>query len=548
MDDPNDVYLLNSTCTGRLRANWSSTALEDGIWTGVTGNVGGTRMVVILNPGWVSSLDIGEDGELRPIDTQRYTQLTLRMRVASGAGTSRPRVEWANGPMGVTAARGIKGFQIEGDGLWHVYSVNLGTDPNWTSGPVTWLWFQLDDLRAGYRVEIDWVRLTPRQTRQVRWQGTSLSGTAKVYLGPNSGRPGQYGDLVLYERSDLPEPIQASARSLTVPASLPGGQYYARVEASGAGVNSSDFWRFMGLPVAEILAPSYTSGEDWATSNLGDPWDMESLGDISQETTEMDGIRSMRVSDGVLTVVNKDDGLADCAVPWPHRPLGLNLGGKRIDQTKYRYFSYRYKAEQAPDQGAGGVHRVRWQARHLQFWPTGRTDDLSFYHNEWQTYFVDLATVQLEGEQGEWVDFASDVMQIMLHESHRQWTAHLDWAKLTAENEARGSYLVRWKVQGTNADLKTTLYWARKQGDTYQIVPGSGDVLGGLPAQGVRVAQGHDLYLPYVLSGYAGESDTLEYAKSTQGLSKGQAYYVAIKLEDGYNESTWYSPVPVRVR
>jgi hypothetical protein len=304
----------------------------------------------------------------------------------------------------------------------------------------------------------------------------------------------------------------------------------------------------MALPIAEIVAPSYTSGEDWATFNLGDPWDMESLGDISQETTEMDGIRSMRVSDGVLTVINKDDGLADCAVPWPHRPLGLNLGEKRVDQTKYRYFSYRYKADQAPDQGAGGVHRVRWQAQHLQFWPTGRTDDLSFYHNGWQTYSLDLASVPLEGEKGEWVDFSSDVIQIMLHESHRPWTTHLDWVKLTAENEARGSYLVRWKIRGTNADLQTTLYWARKQGDTYQIVPGSGDVLGSLPMQGVRVAQGHELYLPYLLNGYAGESDTLEYVKSTQGLSKGQTYYVAIMLEDGHNESTWYSPLPVRVR
>ena len=37
---------------------------------------------------------------------------------------------------------------------------------------------------------------------------------------------------------------------------------------------------------------------------------------------------------------------------------------------------------------------------------------------------------------GEWEDIPADVMQIMLHESHRQWTSHLDWVKLTAENEA----------------------------------------------------------------------------------------------------------------
>ena len=56
------------------------------------------------------------------------------------------------------------------------------------------------------------------------------------------------------------------------------------------------------------------------------------------------------------------------------------------------------------------------------------------------------------------------------------------------------------------------------------------------------------VYLPHVASWYAGESGSLYYVKSTRGLTKGQAYYVAIKLEDGYNESIWYSPLPVRVR
>jgi hypothetical protein len=554
MEDTHDLYLLSSTCSGKLRANWSSTSFADGVWSGVTGNVGGTRIVAVLNPGWVSSLDLGEDGQLRPIDTQHYTQLTFRMRVANGAGASRPRIEWANGPIGATGARGIKGFWIEGDGQWHVYSVNLGTDPNWTSGPVSWLWFQLEDLRVGYRVDIDWVRLTPRQTRQVRWQGDALSGSARVYLGPDAGRPERYGDLVLYERFDVPESIHASARSLTVPASLPGGQYYARVEAAGTGANSSDFWRFTPLPIAEIVAPSYTSGEDWATANLGNAWDMEGLVDISVDATEMDAIRSIKVSDGVLIVVSKDDGMADCGVPWPHRPLGLNLGGKRIDQNKYKYFSYRYRVEEAPDQGAGGESRIRWQAQHLSHWPTGRTDDISLHDNDWFTYSVDLASLTpeegggLEGEKGEWKDIPADVLQIMLHESHRQWTSHLDWVKLTAENEARGSYVVRWNVLGTSESLKTTLYWARKQGDSYQLVPGSGEVIGTLPAQGVQVAQGHVVYLPYIVGWYAGESDTLQHVKSTQGLSTGQAYYIAIKLEDGYNESMWYSPLPVRVR
>jgi hypothetical protein len=228
--------------------------------------------------------------------------------------------------------------------------------------------------------------------------------------------------------------------------------------------------------------------------------------------------------------------------------LGLNLGGKRIDQKRYRYFSYRYKADQAPDQGAGGEHRVRWQAQHLSYWPTGRTDDVSFYDDGWHTYHLDLVAVQQEGEMGEWEHFSSDVLQIMLHESHRPWTTRLDWVKLTAENEAAGSYVVRWKVKGTSLPVTATLYWARKQGSAYQLVQGSAQVAGALPAQGVQAGQGYVVYLPYVASLYGGESGEEVFVKSTQGLTKGQAYYVAIKLEDGYNESLWYSPLPVWVR
>jgi len=548
MENKSDLYLLSSSCGPQVRAKWTDPSFTGGIWSAVTSDVGETRTTVVLNPGWVSALDTGEDGELRKIDTRRYAQLTFRMRVASGAGTSTQIVHWADGPIGATEPRGSKYFRVQGDGLWHVYTMDLSQESQWTSAPVSWLWFQFADFTAGYLVEIDWVRVTPQQNRRVQWQGDSLSGPAKVYLGPNAAHPEGYGDLLIYGTGVAPLPIDASSGSLVVPASLPPGTYYARVEVGGSGVNSTQSWKFLPLPIAEITAPSYTSGEDWATANLGDPWDMDNLGDISVSTTEMDAIRSMSVSGSVLTVVNKDDGMDSCAVPWPHLPLGLNLGGKRIDQNRYRYFSYRYKADQAPDQGAGGTQRVRWQAQYLAFWPTGRTDDISFYDDGWHTHYLDLVTVQQEGEMGEWEDFSSDVLQIMLHESHRQWTTHLDWVKLTAENEATGSYVVRWKVVGASVPVKTTIYWAQKQGTSYQLVPGSGEVMGALPAHGVQAMQGYALYLPNVMSWYAGAGGMLSYVKSTQGLAKGQAYYVAIKLEDGYNESTWYSPLPVRVR
>jgi hypothetical protein len=544
MEGPEDLYLLNSTCGPLQRARWSSSTFSNGIWRGVTSNVGESRYVYLLNPGWVSSLDMGEDGELRPIDPIRYRQFTMRMRVDSGAGSGDLRLEWANGPIGQSTFRGRKNFQVQSDGKWHIYTFDLGTIGAWTSAPVPSLWIQFEALNAGYAVEIDWVRLTPRSSHRVSWTGSSLSGrTANVYVMPGPSFSTGYGDVLIYQ-DRTPARIDAGSQALDIPASFPGGTYRARVVAGPSGLTSTQSWTWVQAPGANILAPSYTSGEDFATAVLGNPWDMNAVGDIDTGDTEMGGIKSLRAAGGVATIVTRDDGMGSCAEPWPHRPLALNLGGRRIDTTKYRYLTWRYKVQNAPDQGAGGVVRARWQAQHLPHWPTGRTDDISLYTGDWQTYSVDLPEVRLEVEGGTWGDFEVNVMQIMLHESHREWTSQLDWVKLTAENVARTSYTVQWEVIDSALPLKTTLYWAVKSGSSFQLVPGTAHVI---PAPSGPVPPlANKMYVPVVLGGSGSAGDgRFQHVMSTAKLTNGRRYYVAVKLEDGYNESWRYSEVPV---
>jgi hypothetical protein len=502
--------------------------------------------VYLLNPGWVSSVDMGEDGELKPIDTSRYRQLTFRMRVSSGAGPGDPRVEWGDGAVGVPIFKGRKIFQSQGDGKWHVYTFDLGRDPAW-SGQVTALWFQFETLGSGTSIEIDWVRLTRVQRRRVEWTGSSLSGrTATVYVMPGPSHTTQYGDVLIFD-GFTPNKIDAQSQALDVPASFPGGVYRARVVAGPSGLTSTDAWQFVQSPRARILSPSYTSGEEYSASVVGNPWDMNELDDVDTKRTEMDAIQSLDVASGVLRVVARDDGAGSCAAPWPHRPLGLNLDSHRIDTTRYKYLSWRYKVDEAPDQGAGGMHRVRWQARHLDFWPTGRTDDISFYNADWNTYHLDLSNVTLEAEKGRWGDFSVDTLQIMLHESHRDWTSYLDWVKLTAENEAHSTYTVQWTLVGATKPVTTTLHWARKDGSAYSVVAGTAHVI---PAPsvpgGMTLPYDHNLFLPAVVRTYNPAAEgRLQHDMSTQGLVQGRSYYVAALLEDGYNAVWWYSEVPV---
>jgi len=548
MDDAYDLYALHSTCNPVEGAMWTNISYSNGIWRGTTSDVGRSRYLFILNPGWVSSLDVGEDGALAKIDTSRYTQLTFRMRVADGAGYNYQPIHWADGPIGITSPRGTRMFQIQSDGEWHIYTFELSSDGSWTSGPVSSLWFQLLGLNAGYLVEIDWIRLTPEQSYQIAWDGDSLSGTANVYLGPSSFSPEQYGDLLIYDAS-TPRDIDASAKALSIPASLPGGTYYARVEVGASGETSVGSWTFRETPIAEIVAPSYTSGEDFATSVVGNPWDMNDTDDVDESWTEGDpgqtGL-SYSVSDGILHITSHDDDSGDCEGPWPHRPLALNLGEHKIDSAKYKYVTYRYKLDDAPDQGAGGMMRVRWLS--ASAWVAGRTDDISVYDNGWHVFSVDLSTATVEDAdtKSPWTDLPWEVFQIIVHESHRVWTSHLDWVKLTAEDTAGDSYTVQWDLLNVGDVLTTTIYWATDR-DSGAVV-GTGYVV---PRQRGTVSYTlpytNNVFVPLALKNYDPVSIAeFQYEVGTNGLSSGDYYYIAIKLEDEYNVAWWYSEVPVK--
>jgi hypothetical protein len=370
----------------------------------------------------------------------------------------------------------------------------------------------------------------------------------RIYLGSSLDDLEQRTLLSVYDPGNaIPRDIPASSGSLSIPASLPGGTYYARVADSGGSADSWSSWVFRKAPIAEVLAPSYTSGTDFATAELGNPWDMNSADDVDLGGVKRtEGVQSVSASNGILTIVNTDSGGDACSAPWPHRPLALNLRGRKIDTAKYKYFTYRFKLDDAPDQGPGSISRVRWQAQSLANWPTGRTDDNSVYHNGWQTYSMDLSTVREEVELGGWGGFRVDVMQIIVNEFHRARVSRLDWAMLTTENSAAGTYIVRWKLANVGSVQTTTIYWDTDRDWTNGLASPGYSVSGRPDSQAQQSASDHYVYLPIVT-----REDPLgiehAYTVSTSGLQRGASYYVALKLEDGYSTTWWYSEVPVRI-
>jgi hypothetical protein len=554
MNEQGDVFLMYTSCPSPSGAGFTGVTTSGGIWSGTVGT--NPSYMFLLNPGYQSSLDTLQDGEARPIDANTYKWITFRMY--SNASTT-AAFYWMKGNVSEFSEYGVSEVFAISSG-WNIYAMYLpslldttpppgiGAQP-W-SGSITGLRF--DVFGSGRQIKLDWVRISADQTsagNTISWTGSGMSGSAEIAFDNGDGNG--YAPLRYFPSGNSAQPIPTNPTNgqFTLPASLAPGTYGVQVTVGGVSRQSSQEWTFKPAPIAKIVAPSYTSGEDFATAVVGNPWDMGGTDDVDVSWTDGDPAQAgltYGVSGGVLDITNVDDGKGSCNTSWPHRPLALNLGGGTIDTSKYKYLAYRYKVDNAPDQGAGGEMRVRWLRTGL--WWAGRTDDISFYDSGWNTYKLDLSTVDLEAEMSAWNSTSWNVFQLMVNESHRAWKGHLDWVTLTAENQAISKYEVGWNLVNVSSVMTTTIYWDADQnwGNGYAAGPYP-VVTETLP---VSATGPYTVYLPVVLNNLGAAPSELEadytYRVDTGGLTPGQLYYIVIELEDGYNTVRWYSELPVR--
>src|SRR5262249_47420634 len=85
-------------------------------------------------------------------------------------------------------------------------------------------------------------------------------------------------------------------------------------------------------PQIQITAPSRTSGPDFATTVLKDPWDFSNPQDVQKVE-----FSSFQVANGILSGVSTQS---------PGGPdFELSGGGQRIDTSKFHYLTFRYRMD-----------------------------------------------------------------------------------------------------------------------------------------------------------------------------------------------------------
>lgn len=529
MNEVSDLQQLDSPC---LRPNqYSGFDFSNGVWTGVPNTwYQESHWISLLSPGYRGALPVDIDGRLRPIDPKVYTQLTIKMYVSAIDPQTDPgaRILWtrrdlkAYGDGAESAHWGESNYFRTYPG-WHIYSIDLTkvgllhpglSGLEWTQADkITGLRIDPDQKSSGKVIKIDWVRLSPRGNQQISWNSQGTSDLAEIHFAVNSGDGLGAVPIHFYENQsvyDVTQPVTLLAKNggFTFPAALPPGSH--TLQASVSGATGSGLWQIDPAPLLTFTSPSPYSGEEYAATELGDPWDFESLSDL-------DGTQNVinpEVNNGVYKGTHEATG-SPCSQQWSDSGVFLRMGTP-IDPAKYRYLSFKLRMDgDAADISNGWMTRVIWYD--AEGFPNVGTSEDIINRVGWNTHTIDMWRTDLRDDEDpglrDWRQDLVTQLRIDLDEVPQTQTSFLDYVSLHAQPVASGNYLISWSLSEQNGISITLGYDTDNSG-----------------LNGVTIT-----------SGVTGTT----YLWSSSTVPDGLYYLYAI-VSDGINRVGYYSDAPVQ--
>jgi len=335
-----------------------------GVWSGAFDTTGG--YVFPLFPGFGGGnplMNVGRTGERFPIDTAKYKYLSVRRKVSSRTTQAIYVNQQVNWPVDLLCA-GIDGYYTPNSGVhfpnsqWSVdlYDFRQADLPRCDGGvdnPSRWSG-QIRALRldpsisgaAGTAADYDWVRVvdpTSAPLATVSWTttGAPASSSVNVYLDNDaSGKDGAFIGRV---------PTSAGSFVFPSAALAPGTWYFYLEIRSNTGADAvlassgySAAYAVNGLTRVVVNSPSMTSGPDYATEFLGNPWDFSDAADVANLGFANDALKRFKnpsLSGGLFTAtaVGPVGGAPDSDVQ-----VWMNVNpAKPIPTHRYRYLTIR---------------------------------------------------------------------------------------------------------------------------------------------------------------------------------------------------------------
>lgn len=542
LGDPRD---MNDRLDLRWQVYVSDISVSDGIWQGTFADGGGswssTGSVFIHYPGFnTGAANIGPIGTQYPIDADTYSQLSFRLHLPPGS-TEYYLTSFAGLIADVENTIGTRDAYAG----WNVYTTTLGG--GWSG--------QMQGLRifpeaAGGEVQFDWIRLTDPDTSpfEVTWTGPG-SGTVDIYCDDDTNFS---NGTIAQIAGDEPDDGSFTWKT----AAFPPGDYYIYIEHSdddpGEGAYSSGPLTVVPAPILDFSVPSMTSGEDYATAVVDNPWDMDGWNDVLSDGTwdwTWHGLNNVSF-----------DGQMHARVVSAESFIYLLVKVKKpIDASKYKYLTWRWYVEGDWTNSYDRLISANgWMTRFHYFveYPYDITRDMNTLNDViiwegWNTYTVDLSQGYLDdgapGPGPGWTGTKTGLRFDFMEAGINDFDIHVDYVLLTADPTAQagGTYDIEWTLQASDRPMTITLKYDDDQNpdnfvDTIAVLaPGTG---GGTPPPGP-----HFIYLPLVVRNYDPETPPTENAYRwtiPSGLSG--SYYIYAEVDDGLNDvAGWYSEAPL---
>lgn len=569
MEEPSDLqrFRTHDSCFENER-------FDGGIFKGSMTRGDGSEYIMPLYAGAVDheAVRIGRIGYNYPIDADHYRYLTFRMY--SNAPPCRTGiVQWSEDDTRAKAVSGkTVGFYVppqpceeKGPG-WEIYTFDLKNTPlQWGEKPWTGTIRELriipvGGVPVGSEVRMDWIRLThenPTTARPytIRWTGGA--GQIAIYASR--------GDRVLDENDILIGTARAADGAYVwQTGGIEAGVYHVYITDGDAGSWSAGPIILNSPPVAEIKAPSMTSGPEYAATKIGNPWDMNSQSDINLNPPPPFNI--------CMDQIQFSDGAFHARTPRcpPHTAFNdpmIFLGGMdryppgkpdpEVDTSRYRYLSFRMFMEGEQNVPLGWVARFYW-------WKANATDNgvveqptigrAVILQEGWNTYKMDLtakdAVDPIDHPGLPWTQAHPNRLRLDPNELLPEWSPgriHLDWVKLTAMDEVKQGQPYTIVYNLSKDDVAVQIYYDTDKDPTNGRKPIRIYAPDTLPPGKFRV------FLPIALGPPGGSSGTVDQIEGkkvqwdTSNLKAGQ-YWICLEANDGHNTTTWCSEAPIRVK
>ncbi len=408
--------------------------------------------VMILPPGlYASAINPGRNGRNFPIDPTRFQTLSYKV---NSSFADDPQLFWYHNPTDHPSGPGLGGRVLPRTQVGTqvtiadlTQSLIPGALP-WTNGVVRGLRLDPNSGVAVGNVFYHWVRLTPASSspfaarQNITWSG---SGPATITVRDNS------------DGSIFPVASGQSSPYLWNYGVLPPGSYTLNVTNS-SGSGSASF-AINNPPRVDVTDPSPTTGQDYATTVLGNPWDMSDPADV--QLTGYDYFTPPSFSGGVMVATNTND---DPSVTL----LFYSNNGVPIDTSKYRYLTYRFQVDGPFDLGLGSVARLYWTANQFMSGATASSTLPIIVWEGMNSYTIDLASLTTGPDGGieplggseTWTSAPKRHLRFDPHEFPPARTFRIDDIKLTAKPAASSSYTIRFTGTDPDGDPATvTLYY-----------------------------------------------------------------------------------------